>query len=194
PGHPHPHRRGRPRVGRNGRCPCRADCRANGPEAAALRGSGDRRAPTQSRGDGPRGVARPGRRARLRPSAAAPARHGAVALTEHGATKWADVDASAIAHNTSLVNKLVGDRTAGMAVVKADGYGHGAVPAARAALQGGATWLAVSSVPEGIELRKAGILEPILNLGYTPPSVCSAATSARLALTDYDREGLALLK
>src|SRR3989442_5300593 len=81
-----------------------------------------------------------------------------------------------------------------MAVVKADGYGHGAGPCARAAVQGGATWLAVSSVPEGIELRKAGILEPILNLGYTPPSALSAAIAAKLALTLYDREGLALLK
>jgi len=81
-----------------------------------------------------------------------------------------------------------------MAVVKADGYGHGAVPSARAALQGGATWLAVSSVSEAIELRKAGLLEPILNLGYTPPPALSAAIAAKLALTVYDREGLALLK
>ena len=81
-----------------------------------------------------------------------------------------------------------------MAVVKANGYGHGAVPAARAALQGGASWLAVSSVPEGLELRKAGIREPILNLGYTPPNALSAAVAAKLALTVYDRAGLALLK
>jgi alanine racemase len=81
-----------------------------------------------------------------------------------------------------------------MAVVKADGYGHGAAPSARAAIAGGATWLAVSSVAEGIELRKAGIQEPILNLGYTPTSALSAAVAAKLALTVYDREGLALLK
>jgi alanine racemase len=81
-----------------------------------------------------------------------------------------------------------------MAVVKADGYGHGAVPAARAALEGGATWLGVSSVPEGIELRKAGLHEPILNLGYTPPAALSAAIAAGLVLTVYEREGLALLK
>ena len=82
-----------------------------------------------------------------------------------------------------------------MAVVKANGYGHGAVPVARAALEGGATWLGVSSVPEGIELRKAGMSElPILNLGYTPPAALSAAIAAKLALTVYDREGLALLK
>ena len=81
-----------------------------------------------------------------------------------------------------------------MAVVKADGYGHGAVPSARAAIAGGATWLAVSSVTEGIQLRKAGVAEPILNLGYTPPSALSAAIAGKLALTVYDREGLALLK
>ena len=81
-----------------------------------------------------------------------------------------------------------------MAVVKANAYGHGAVPAARAALEGGASWLGVSSVPEGIELRKAGIREPILNLGHTPPAALSAAVAAKLALTIYDREGLALLK
>jgi alanine racemase len=81
-----------------------------------------------------------------------------------------------------------------MAVVKANGYGHGAIPAARAALEGGATWLGASSVPEGIELRKAGIQGPILNLGYTPPAALSAAVAGKLALTVYDREGLALLK
>ena len=81
-----------------------------------------------------------------------------------------------------------------MAVVKANGYGHGAVPAARAALEGGATWLGVSSVAEGMELRRAGIREPILNLGYTPPSELSAAVAAKLALAVYDRATLALLK
>ena len=81
-----------------------------------------------------------------------------------------------------------------MAVVKANGYGHGAVPAARAALEGGASWLGVSSVPEGVELRKAGIILPILNLGFTPPAAISAAIAARLALTVYERKGLEQLK
>ena len=81
-----------------------------------------------------------------------------------------------------------------MAVVKANGYGHGAVPVARAALEGGATWLGVSSVPEGIELRQAGIRAPILNLGYTPASELSAAVAAKLALNVYDHASLARLK
>lgn len=81
-----------------------------------------------------------------------------------------------------------------MAVVKANGYGHGAVPAARAALEGGATWLGVSAVGEGVELRKAGIDAPILNLGYTPPAALSAAIASKLSLTIYDLGGLELLK
>lgn len=104
------------------------------------------------------------------------------------------MDSSAITHNTTLVKQLVGPRTAVMAVVKANGYGHGAVPAARAALEGGASWLGVSSVPEGIELRRAGIREPILNFGYTPPSEISAAVATGLALNVYDRASLALMK
>jgi alanine racemase len=104
------------------------------------------------------------------------------------------VDTSAIGNNVALVKQLVGARTQVMAVVKANGYGHGALPAARAALEGGAAWLGVSSVQEGVELRKAGIASPILNLGYTSPAALSAAIAARLALTVYDRRGLDLLK
>ena len=104
------------------------------------------------------------------------------------------MDPSAITHNSALVKQLVGEKTAVMAVVKANGYGHGAVPAARAALEGGASWLAVSSVPEGLELRKAGITQPILNLGYTPPAALSVAVAAKLALTVYDHAGVELLK
>ncbi|MBS3969527.1 MAG: alanine racemase, partial [Clostridia bacterium] len=54
-----------------------------------------------------------------------------------------------------------------MAVVKADGYGHGAVPAARTALESGADNLGVATVQEGIELREAGIRAPILIFGWT---------------------------
>jgi alanine racemase len=73
-----------------------------------------------------------------------------------------------------------------MAVVKGNGYGHGAVEAARAALAGGATWLAVSSVPEGLELREGKIEAPILQLGYTPPPLLGEAIAAGLSLTVYE--------
>ena len=81
-----------------------------------------------------------------------------------------------------------------MAVVKANGYGHGALQVAQAAIRGGASWLGVSSVQEGVELRKAGISQPILNMGYTPPAALSAAIAAKLALTVYDQEALDLFK
>lgn len=75
------------------------------------------------------------------------------------------VDLSAIENNMSLICASVPPGTAVMAVVKADGYGHGAVETANAALKGGAGMLAVASVGEGVQLRKAGIQSPILVLG-----------------------------
>ena len=92
-----------------------------------------------------------------------------------GATKWAEVDLDAIAHNARTIGALIGPATALMAVVKANGYGHGAVPCARAALRGGAAWLGVSSADEGLELRRAGIQASTLILGYTPEASLAAA-------------------
>ncbi|MDO9352781.1 MAG: alanine racemase [Solirubrobacteraceae bacterium] len=76
----------------------------------------------------------------------------------------ARVDRSAIAAN---VARMAGEapRSALCAVVKADGYGHGAVTAAHAALDGGATWLAVSTATEASELRAAGIDARLLVMG-----------------------------
>ena len=64
---------------------------------------------------------------------------------------WVEVDLDAIAANTASVKRWVGPRTDVMAVVKANAYGHGLVPAARAALQGGATALGVALPEEGLE-------------------------------------------
>jgi alanine racemase len=66
------------------------------------------------------------------------------------------VDLDAVRHNVALLAGRVGG-AATMAVVKADGYGHGAVPVARAAIDGGATWLGACSLDEGLALRAAGI-------------------------------------
>ena len=77
----------------------------------------------------------------------------------------AEVDLEAIRHN---VRRLMRDLPAGAvhcAVVKADGYGHGAVPSARAALEAGSTWLGVATAPEAEELRAAGFSAPILIFG-----------------------------
>src|SRR6059058_2234435 len=78
----------------------------------------------------------------------------------------AEVDLDAIRHN---VRALKPDDAELMAVVKANGYGHGAVPVARAALEAGATWLGVALVEEGLRLRDAGIDAPVLVLSEPSP-------------------------
>jgi len=75
------------------------------------------------------------------------------------------------------------------AVVKANGYGHGAQLAAKAALEGGADWLAVAIVDEGIELRGAGVSAPILLLAEIPPDTIADALSHSLTLTVGSYEG-----
>ncbi len=77
----------------------------------------------------------------------------------------ARVDLGAIERNCGRVRDAAGTDGALCAVVKANGYGHGTVPAARAALAGGASWLAVAAAEEASELRAAGIAAPILTMG-----------------------------
>jgi alanine racemase len=72
------------------------------------------------------------------------------------------VDLDRIRHNVALLAARAGAAET-MAVVKADGYGHGAVPVARAALSAGATWLGACSMAEAVALRAAGITAPILS-------------------------------
>ena len=90
---------------------------------------------------------------------------------------WVEVNLSAIAHNVRQIRSLLTQQTALMAVVKADAYGHGATTVAQAALQAGATWLGVATIPEGIELREAGIHAPVLVLGanHTPEQIRAIA-------------------
>lgn len=80
---------------------------------------------------------------------------------------WVEIDLQALAHNVQQLRQLLAPQTELMTVVKADAYGHGAVTVAQTALQCGATWLGVATIPEGIELREAGIKAPILLLGAT---------------------------
>ena len=95
---------------------------------------------------------------------------------------WAEISASAIAHNVRVLKEVMGD-TALCAVVKANGYGHGAPMAAQAALDGGADSLAVAIVDEGIELRGVGVSAPILLLAEIPPETIPEALSHSLTLT-----------
>ena len=75
-------------------------------------------------------------------------------------------------------------------MVKADGYGHGAAPVARAALEGGATWLAVALVEEGVTLREAGIEAPILLLSEPPAEAMDEAVAHGLVPTVYTDAGI----
>ncbi|MBS1871419.1 MAG: alanine racemase [Actinobacteria bacterium] len=77
----------------------------------------------------------------------------------------ARVNLAAVERNCERLRFAAGPHTALCAVVKANGYGHGAVPVARAALAGGASWLAVAAAGEATELRAAGIEAPILTMG-----------------------------
>src|SRR6476620_9676064 len=77
----------------------------------------------------------------------------------------ARVSRSAIEANCSLLRSRLAEGAQLCAVVKAGGYGHGAVEAARAALRGGATWIAVATAPEAAELRAAGIDARLLVMG-----------------------------
>lgn len=77
----------------------------------------------------------------------------------------AEVSLSALRANCRQARELVGGQVSVMAVVKADGYGHGAVGAARAFVEAGAAALGVSTVVEGVELRRAGFDLPIVVLG-----------------------------
>lgn len=96
---------------------------------------------------------------------------------------WVEVDLSAIAHNVRLLKKTVGERVQLQAVVKADGYGHGAVPVAGAALASGAQRLAVAIPEEAVELREAGVAAPILVLGLTPPDQIGTVLQLGIAVT-----------
>ena len=90
---------------------------------------------------------------------------------------WVEINLKALSNNIVQIRKLLQPGTEFMAVVKADAYGHGAVSVAQAALKAGASWLGVATVPEGIELREAGIKAPILILGasYTPEQIQAIA-------------------
>jgi alanine racemase len=78
---------------------------------------------------------------------------------------WVDINPTALAHNIRAFQSLLRPETMLMAVIKADAYGHGAVRVAQWAGQLGVNYFGVATIPEGIELREAGITQPIMILG-----------------------------
>lgn len=101
---------------------------------------------------------------------------------------WAEIDLMAIAHNVREIKSLLRKETKLCAVLKADAYGHGAIPVARAALAAGADYLAVAIVSEALELRAAGFREPVLVLGYTPPQQAVQVVESGIEQTVFSIE------
>lgn len=93
---------------------------------------------------------------------------------------WAEIDLDAVRSNIGKLRAVVAP-SAVLAVVKADAYGHGAVPVARAVVEAGAAWLGVALVEEGVTLRAAGIDAPILVL--SEPTADAAPTVVAYGLT-----------
>lgn len=83
---------------------------------------------------------------------------------------WAEISLNAIEHNYNVIRNKVADDTNVCCVIKADGYGHGAVELSQIYEKLGADFFAVSNIDEGIEIRKSGSKLPIVILGYTPVS------------------------
>lgn len=101
----------------------------------------------------------------------------------------ADVDLDAACHNLRQVRRQIGPAPKLLAVIKADGYGHGAVPLAHAfSSEGLADYFGVATLEEAIELRRSRIKTPILILGYTSPTQFQEVISQNLTQTVYTYE------
>ncbi len=101
---------------------------------------------------------------------------------------WAEIDLNALACNINEIRRITSAQAKVMAVVKANAYGHGAVEVSRTVLAGGADWLGVARVDEGLSLREAGIDAPILILGYTPPEQSFEVVRGRLSQAVFTRD------
>lgn len=107
---------------------------------------------------------------------------------------WAEIQLDYIEENVKSICHHLPDSTKLMAVVKANGYGHGAVEVAQTALEAGAVMLAVALLEEGIYLRKNGIEAPILVLGYCPPEYAAIAVEYSISLTVPHKDWLNRVK
>jgi len=96
------------------------------------------------------------------------------------------VDLDVISKNVSHLKAMTKDGTVFMAVVKANGYGHGAVQVAKKAIESGASWLGVARLHEAVELRNAGITAPILVFGHVDPSHMDRVLELNITLSVYN--------
>ena len=108
-----------------------------------------------------------------------------------GARAEAVVDLAAVRHNVEVLLAATAPGAALMIVVKADGYGHGALPVARAALAAGASWLGVCTLEEALELRAGGVEAPVLSWLHLPTDDFAPAIGAGVDLGVSSRAHLA---
>ncbi|MBN1681159.1 MAG: alanine racemase [Anaerolineae bacterium] len=112
-----------------------------------------------------------------------------VRVIQHpGRPTWLEINMEAIAYNVRRLKEIVGPDVTLMAVVKANAYGHGAIPVSSTALNNGAGYLGVGSIEEAIELREGGIEAPILVMGYTAPQSARDVIRYGITVTLYDIE------
>lgn len=109
------------------------------------------------------------------------------------ALTWAEIDLVAYRHNIAELRRLARPEARFMAVVKANGYGHGAVEVSRVALESGADCLGVARLHEAVELRAAGIESPILIFGSTPEEFVETLLDLDLTQAVFSRESAEVL-
>ncbi len=101
---------------------------------------------------------------------------------------WAEIDLDAMAHNMRLIRQKINPQAKAMAIIKADGYGHGAKMLAPVLLENGADCLGVATFDEAYALRKAGITAHLLLLGYNHPSRFEEVVQLELRQTIFTRQ------
>ncbi|MFW0178369.1 alanine racemase [Rothia sp. P7208] len=111
---------------------------------------------------------------------------------ENDLERLAIINTHAIGHNVQTIRKNIGNRTL-IAIIKADAYGHGAVPVAKTVLEAGADILGVVHVSEALKLREAGIEAPLIAWLHTPrtPFKAAIAHNVQLGSSGWDLEYIA---
>ena len=101
---------------------------------------------------------------------------------------WAAVDLAALSHNYHCIRRFLSPGCRYLAIVKADGYGHGAATVAGQLQKDGADWFGVATMEEALDLRRQGIYRPILVLGYTDPAAAPILASNTITQTLFSEE------
>lgn len=105
-------------------------------------------------------------------------------MNTHSYSTWLEVDLGAIKNNIKRIKRMT--QTEVMAVIKANGYGHGVLEVAKAADEAGASWCGVARMEEALNLRAAGLASKVMVLGYTPPVMIPKAIEKDIHVAVYD--------